>query len=67
MSGIAANIMVNVITATGTLDRLAEKGALERYRASADRRIISNSLFQRNGLPGNPCCIPGSRPIVKAY
>jgi DNA-binding MarR family transcriptional regulator len=47
MSDIAQNIMVNVSTVTGIVDRLEQKGFLERKRVSADRRVITIALTEK--------------------
>ncbi len=46
MSDIAQNIMVNVSTVTGIVDRLESKRLIERRRDAADRRVISIALTQ---------------------
>jgi len=47
MSNIAENIMVNVSTVTGIVDRLEQKGFLERHRVSEDRRVITITLTDK--------------------
>lgn len=47
MSEIAEHIMANVSTVTGIVDRLEQKGFVERSRASTDRRIITISLTDK--------------------
>lgn len=47
MSDIADNIMVNLSTVTGIVDRLEKKGFIERLRESADRRIITIALTKK--------------------
>lgn len=47
MSDIAENIMVNVSTVTGIVDRLEKKGFLERRRVSPDRRVITIALTRK--------------------
>jgi DNA-binding MarR family transcriptional regulator len=47
MSDIAENIMVNVSTVTGIVDRLEKKGFLERCRESGDRRVITIALTEK--------------------
>jgi len=47
MSDIAENIMVNVSTVTGIVDRLEQKGFLERRRVSPDRRVITIALTEK--------------------
>ena len=43
-SQIAKHIMVNSSTVTGVIDRLENKGFLQRVRNSKDRRVITISL-----------------------
>ncbi len=47
MSGIAENIMANVSTVTGIVDRLEKKGFLRRRRASRDRRVVNIALTEK--------------------
>jgi DNA-binding MarR family transcriptional regulator len=46
-SQIAKHIMVNSSTVTGIIDRLEQKGFVERSRISPDRRVITISLTDR--------------------
>ncbi|MEJ2724293.1 MAG: MarR family transcriptional regulator [Deltaproteobacteria bacterium] len=46
-SQIAKYIMVNSSTVTGIIDRLEQKGFVERSRISPDRRVITISLTER--------------------
>jgi len=46
-SQIAKYIMVNSSTVTGIIDRLEQKGFVERSRISPDRRVITISLTDR--------------------
>ena len=46
-SHIAKYIMVNSSTVTGIIDRLEQKGLVERSRISLDRRIITISLTEK--------------------
>ena len=43
-SQIARHIMVNSSTVTGIIDRLEQKGLVERWRISPDRRVITIHL-----------------------
>ncbi len=45
-SRIAKHIMVNSSTVTGIIDRLEQKGLVERWRISSDRRIITIQLTE---------------------
>lgn len=45
-SQIAKHIMVNSSTVTGIIDRLEQKGLVERWRISSDRRVITIQLTQ---------------------
>jgi DNA-binding MarR family transcriptional regulator len=45
-SQIARQIMVNSSTVTGIIDRLEQKGLVERSRSSQDRRVITISLTE---------------------
>lgn len=45
-SQIAKHIMVNSSTVTGVIDRLQNKGFLQRVRNSTDRRVITISLTE---------------------
>jgi DNA-binding MarR family transcriptional regulator len=47
MTDIADNIMVNVSTVTGIVDRLERKGFIERLRQAGDRRIITIALTEK--------------------
>ncbi|MGD2124666.1 MAG: MarR family transcriptional regulator [Desulfobacteraceae bacterium] len=47
MSEIAENIMVNMSTVTGIVDRLEQKGFLKRLRVSTDRRVITIALTEK--------------------
>jgi DNA-binding MarR family transcriptional regulator len=47
MSEIAENILVNVSTVTGIVDRLEQKAFLERRRVSPDRRVITIALTEK--------------------
>ena len=46
-SQIAKYIMVNSSTVTGIIDRLEQKGLVERSRISLDRRVITVTLTER--------------------
>ena len=46
-SQIAKYIMVNSSTITGIIDRLEQKGFVQRSRTSPDRRIITISLTEK--------------------
>lgn len=46
-SQIAKYIMVNSSTVTGIIDRLEQKGLVERSRVSLDRRVITITLTER--------------------
>ena len=46
-SQIAKHIMVNSSTVTGIIDRLEQKGFVERSRISPDRRVITVSLTEK--------------------
>ena len=46
-SQIAKYIMVNSSTVTGIIDRLEQKGLVERSRISHDRRVITIALTER--------------------
>ncbi|MFO7460324.1 MAG: MarR family transcriptional regulator [Desulfatiglandales bacterium] len=46
-SQIAKYIMVNSSTITGIIDRLEQKGLVQRSRISQDRRVITVSLTQK--------------------
>jgi len=46
-SQIAKYIMVNSSTITGIIDRLEQKGLVERSRTSPDRRVITISLTEK--------------------
>ena len=46
-SQIAKYIMVNSSTVTGIIDRLEQKGFVERSRTSPDRRVITISLTEK--------------------
>lgn len=45
-SQIAKHMMVNSSTVTGIIDRLEQKGLVERSRISADRRVITIELTE---------------------
>jgi DNA-binding MarR family transcriptional regulator len=45
-SQIARHIMVNSSTVTGIIDRLEQKGLVERWRISSDRRVITIQLTE---------------------
>jgi DNA-binding MarR family transcriptional regulator len=45
-SQIAKHIMVNSSTVTGIIDRLEQKGLVERWRSSPDRRVITIYLTE---------------------
>jgi DNA-binding MarR family transcriptional regulator len=47
MSEIAENILVNVSTVTGIVDRLEQKDFLVRRRVSPDRRVITIALTEK--------------------
>ena len=46
-SQIAKYIMVNSSTVTGIIDRLEQKGLVERSRISPDRRVITIALTEK--------------------
>lgn len=46
-SQIAKYIMVNSSTVTGIMDRLEQKGLVERSRVSLDRRVITIALTEK--------------------
>jgi DNA-binding MarR family transcriptional regulator len=46
LSQIAKSILVNSSTVTGIIDRLEQKGLVERSRISADRRVITIYLTE---------------------
>ena len=53
-SQIAKYIMVNSSTVTGIIDRLEQKGLVERSRISPDRRVITIALTEKGrGLAKN--------------
>lgn len=49
LSQIAKYIMVNSSTVTGIIDRLEQKGLVERRRISPDRRVITIQLTESGG------------------
>ncbi|MDD5206339.1 MAG: MarR family transcriptional regulator [Desulfobacterales bacterium] len=46
-SQLARHIMVNSSTVTGIIDRLEQKGYVERTRTSPDRRVITLTLTEK--------------------
>jgi DNA-binding MarR family transcriptional regulator len=46
LSQIAGMIMVNSSTVTGIIDRLEQKGLVERSRTSRDRRVVTVALTE---------------------
>lgn len=57
-SRIAQHIMVNSSTVTGVIDRLEQKGFLERMRNSKDRRVITITLTEKGKELANNAPLP---------
>lgn len=64
-SQIARHIMVNSSTVTGIIDRLEQKGLVERFRNSKDRRVITIYLTEAGKhLAGNAPPPPIQQKII---
>jgi DNA-binding MarR family transcriptional regulator len=57
--------MVNSSTVTGIIDRLEQKGFVERSRISPDRRVITISLTDRGKELGDHAPPPLQKKIVE--
>ena len=64
-SQIAKNIMVNSSTVTGIIDRLEQKGFVERSRISPDRRVITISLTEKGQTLAKNAPPPLQKKIVE--
>ena len=64
-SQIAKYIMVNSSTITGIIDRLEQKGFVERSRTSHDRRVITISLTEKGRILVQSAPPPLQKKIVE--
>ena len=64
-SQIAKYIMVNSSTVTGIIDRLEQKGFVERSRISPDRRVITISLTEKGQTLAKNAPPPLQKKIVE--
>jgi DNA-binding MarR family transcriptional regulator len=64
-SQIAKQIMVNSSTVTGIIDRLEQKGFVERSRVSPDRRVITISLTEKGKTLAEHAPPPLQKKIVE--
>lgn len=64
-SQIAKHLMVNSSTVTGIIDRLEQKGFVERSRTSPDRRVIMISLTAKGTVLAENAPPPLQKKIVE--
>jgi len=66
-SQVAKHIMVKSSTVTGIIDRLEQKGLVERSRISSDRRVITIGLTESGRMLAQNSPLPIQERIVDGY